>query len=102
FFVDLPDAEARRAIFDIHLRKRSQDPAKLPVDQLVQAADQFSGAEIEQVIVSSLYTAFAETKELDGALVLKEIAATRPLAHTMSERVSALREWARERTVAAN
>ena len=102
FFVDLPDADARRAIFDIHLRKRSQDPAKLPVDQLVQAADQFSGAEIEQVIVSALYTAFAEKKELDGALVLSEIAATRPLAHTMSERVTALRDWARERTVAAN
>ncbi len=102
FFVDLPDADARRAIFDIHLRKRSQDPARLPVDQLVQAAEQFSGAEIEQVIVSALYTAFAEKKELDGALVLKEIAATRPLAHTMSERVTALREWARERTVAAN
>lgn len=41
-------------------------------------------------------------KELDGGLVLREIAATRPLAHTMAERVAALRDWARERTVAAN
>ena len=102
FFVDLPDAEARRAIFDIHLRKRGKDPATLPIDQLVHAAEQFSGAEIEQVIVSALYTAFAERKPVDGALVLREIAATRPLAHTMAERVSALRDWARERTVAAN
>jgi SpoVK/Ycf46/Vps4 family AAA+-type ATPase len=102
FFVDLPDAEARRAIFEIHLHKRGKDAAALPLAELVQATEQFSGAEIEQVIVSALYTAFAEQKQLDGALVLAEIRATRPLAHTMSERVSALREWARERTVGAN
>jgi SpoVK/Ycf46/Vps4 family AAA+-type ATPase len=102
FFVDLPNAEARRAIFEIHLRKRGKDPATLPLDELVQATDQFSGAEIEQVIVAALYTAFAGQKPLDGALLLAEIRATRPLAHTMSERVTALREWARERTVGAN
>ena len=102
FFVDLPDADARRAIFEIHLRKRGKDPQKLPLDELVRAADQFSGAEIEQVIVSALYTAFAESKDIDGALVLREIATTRPLAHTMAERVTGLRDWARERTVAAN
>ncbi len=102
FFVDLPDADARRAIFEIHLRKRGKDPAGLPLQELVIAADQFSGAEIEQVIVSTLYTAFADKQDLDGALMLKEIAATRPLSHTMAERVTALREWARERTVAAN
>jgi SpoVK/Ycf46/Vps4 family AAA+-type ATPase len=102
FFVDLPDAEARRAIFDIHLRKRGKDPASLPLDELVHATDQFSGAEIEQVIVAALYTAFAEQKSLDGVLVLTEIGATRPLSQTMAERVTALREWARERTVGAN
>ena len=73
-----------------------------PSRELVTATPDFSGAEIEQVIVSALYTAFAEKKQLDAALLLQEVAATRPLAHTMSERVSALREWARERTVAAN
>ena len=102
FFVDLPDAEARRAIFDIHLRKRGRDAATLPLDELVAASDQYSGAEIEQVIVSALYTAFAEKKQLDAALLKQEIAATRPLAHTMSERVTSLRDWARERTVPAN
>ena len=102
FFVDLPDAEARRAIFEIHLRKRGKDPATLPLAELVQATDQYSGAEIEQVIVAALYTVFAEQKSLDGAALLAEIRATRPLAHTMAERVTALREWARERTVGAN
>lgn len=102
FFVDLPDAEARAAIFEIHLRKRSKDPGALPISELVNATDGFSGAEIEQVIVSGLYTAFAETRELDGPLLLAEVASTRPLSQTMAERIGALREWARDRTVSAN
>jgi SpoVK/Ycf46/Vps4 family AAA+-type ATPase len=102
FFVDLPNEEARQAILKIHLRKRGQNPDELPLAELVQATTDFSGAEIEQVIVSGLYTAFAEQKRLDAALLKAEIAATRPLAHTMSERVGALRAWARERTVSAN
>ncbi len=102
FFVDLPNEEARTAIFDIHLRKRGKDPAELQLGELVKATADFSGAEIEQVIVSSLYTAFAEKKPIDARLLLNEIAATRPLAHTMAERVQALRTWARERTVSAN
>jgi SpoVK/Ycf46/Vps4 family AAA+-type ATPase len=102
FFVDLPNEEARRAIFEIHLRKRDKDPASIPMDELVQASHDFSGAEIEQVIVSGLYTAFAEKKLLDGPLLLSEIAATRSLAQTMGERITALREWARDRTVSAN
>ncbi|MGH7554799.1 MAG: AAA family ATPase [Longimicrobiales bacterium] len=102
FFVDLPDAESRHAIFDIHLRKRSQNPSAFDLQGLVAASEGFSGAEIEQVIVSALYSAFAGSGALDTKLILSEVAGTRPLSHTMAERVHGLREWARERTVAAN
>lgn len=102
FFVDLPDNDSRRAIFQIHLRKRSQDPASFDLDRLVTAADGFSGAEIEQAIVSALYTAFAGQAVLTSDLVAREIASTRPLSTVMAERVQSLRDWAAGRTVAAN
>ena len=102
FFVDLPNEEARTAIFEIHLRKRGKVPSSFAIPQLVAATDEFSGAEIEQVIVAGLYTAFSEQRELTTEALLKEIAATRPLAFTMSERINWLRDWARERTVSAN
>jgi SpoVK/Ycf46/Vps4 family AAA+-type ATPase len=102
FFVDLPNDVARQAIFEIHLRKRGKAAQQFELPRLVAATAQFSGAEIEQVIVSALYTAFAENKELTTELMLSEIAATRPLAHTMAERVGWMRDWARERTVSAN
>jgi SpoVK/Ycf46/Vps4 family AAA+-type ATPase len=102
FFVDLPDAAARKSIFEIHLRKRGKAPDQFDLDELVQVTDQFSGAEIEQVVVSGLYTAFSENKPLTTASLLSEVNATRPLAYTMAERVAWLRDWARERTVSAN
>lgn len=101
FFVDLPPAEARRAIFEIHLKKRRRDPARFKIDELVAASDGFSGAEIEQAVVASLYTAFSLKRTLDTALILSELRGTRPLSETMREKVDALRNWARERAVSA-
>ena len=102
FFVDLPVVETRKDILAIHLRKRKQDPAKFDTDALAGATEGFSGAEIEQVIVSGLYTAFASGAALTTATLRAEIARTRPLSRTMAERLSALREWASDRTVAAH
>src|SRR5690606_33663122 len=99
FFVDLPDAEARAAIFRIHLSRRGHDPGRFDLAELVRATDGFSGAEIEQAIVSALYTAFASGGALDTPLLLDEIRRTRPLSVTMAERVAALRRWAEGRTV---
>ncbi len=102
FFVDLPNAESRRAILEIHLRKRKQDPAAFHLETLITASDGFSGAEIEQVIVSALYTVLAANRALDTEALLAEAKQTRPLSVVMAERVAGLREWARGRTVSAN
>jgi len=101
FFVDLPGAESRQALFVIHLKKRGYEPAEFDLPAVVQASEGFSGAEIEQAIVSALYAAFASGARLTGALLMRELAGTHPLSRTMAERVAALREWARDRTVSA-
>jgi SpoVK/Ycf46/Vps4 family AAA+-type ATPase len=102
FFVDLPNADARRAILSIHLGKRGQDPDAFDTAALVAATDGFSGAEIEQAIVAALYTAFAGSAAIDTGLMVAEIEATRPLSEVMAERIAALRQWAHGRTVIAN
>jgi len=99
FFIDLPSLSNRRDILTIHLRKRCLDPAQLDLDELAKAADGFSGSEIEQAIVSAMYTAHAQERELTEADLLTEIRQTRPLSVLMSERVEELRQWAAERTV---
>lgn len=102
FFVDLPDAEARTQVFDLHLRRRVLDPAGFDLPALAHAAEGFSGAEIEQAIVSALYAAHAQGAPVDDALLHDELRGTRPLSVVMREQVAALRAWARERTVPAD
>jgi hypothetical protein len=69
---------------------------------LAAASEGFSGAEIEQVVVSSLYAVFATGGTLGMEDVSAEIARTRPLSATMQERVQGLREWSRARAVLAH
>lgn len=102
FFVDLPADDARGAIFEIHLRKRKQVPGRFDLELLSQASEGYTGAEIEQVVVSALYAAQAQDSELSDELLLDELARTRPLSTVMAEQVQGLRHWAEGRTVSAN
>lgn len=102
FFVDLPRAEVRSEIFDIHLRQRQLDPEMFDLAQLAAATEGFSGAEIEQAVVAGLYAAHARNVKVKTEHLLEEIKQTRPLSVVMAEKVSALREWAAERTVGAD
>ncbi len=102
FFVDLPDAESRAAIFSIHLKRRGKDPAKFDIETLAKAADGFSGAEIEQVVVSGLYGAFSANCELTNDMLIAETGRTKPLSVIRAEQIEDLREWASERTVSAH
>ncbi len=99
FFVDLPGTANRREILMIHLRKRHLDPAQFDLNSLVEATDGFSGSEIEQVIVSGMYTAHAQGREIMQDDLLAEIKQTRPLSVVMAEKVEEIRAWAAARTV---
>ena len=102
FFVDLPKAAVRETIFQIHLQKRELDPEEFDLTQLVSASEGFSGAEIEQAIVAGLYSSHAASKPLDTEHLLAEINTTKPLSVLMSEKITALRQWATDRTVPAD
>ena len=101
FFVDLPDKKIREEIFSIHLRRRNQPPSGYELPMLAEASEGFSGAEIEQVIVSALYTAHSSEERLSTDILLDEIQRTQPLSVVMAEKMAYLREWARNRTVPA-
>jgi hypothetical protein len=100
FFIDLPQAQARQEIFAIHLRLRKQNPAAFDLETLARASDSFSGAEIEQVVVTALYGLVAEgAPELTEERLLAEIRRAIPLARSRAEEIAELRETARERFV---
>ena len=102
FFVDLPTPAARREILGIHARKRSVALTEPQIEVLAARSEGFSGAELEQAVVSAMYSANANGKTCDAALIAAELQATRPLSVVMSEKIAELRDWAAERTVPAD
>ncbi len=97
FFVDLPNHEERTSIFNIHLSKRRTDISRFDLSQLGNVSEGFSGAEIEQAVIAAMYEAFAQEREFTQLDIISAVKSTTPLSRTMTEQVSALRDWARLR-----
>jgi SpoVK/Ycf46/Vps4 family AAA+-type ATPase len=102
FFVDLPNREARVHILNIHAHKRGVILTAEDLGALADRSEGFSGAELEQAVVSSLFTAHSQKSPATAALLAAEMDATRPLSTVMEEHITALRDWASERTVPAD
>ena len=101
FFVDLPDAESREQLLKIHLKKRELKPEDFELKKIVDATVDFSGAEIEQAIISALYRASTEKEVISTRHIIEQIKSTKPLSIIKKEGISALRAWAKERTIPA-
>jgi hypothetical protein len=102
FFVDLPSADERRSIWNIHLgyRQRHADPgllARLDLPALAEASEGYSGAEIAAAVVEGAFAALAEGEELQDRHLVSALAASPPLSRTREEELGALRAWARGR-----
>jgi SpoVK/Ycf46/Vps4 family AAA+-type ATPase len=95
FFLDLPEKEEREEIFKIHLQTfRPNSWKSFDYNQLAQASESFSGAEIRQSIIEGMYHAFYEKREFtteDICMALKELI---PLAHLESDQMIRLQQWA--------
>lgn len=102
FFVDLPKPNVRMEIFAIHLKKRNREPEKFDLDKLADASEGYSGAEIEQAIISALHEAYAHDSDLDTKRILSALKTSPPLSVTMAESVQNLLAWARGRCVPAD
>lgn len=102
FFVDLPDVAARKEILNLHLAKRQLTAADFDLDEIAKASAGFSGAELEQAVVSAQYSAYADESKLGTQHLLQEINLTQPLSVVLAEEIAQLRQWARTRTVSAN
>ncbi len=97
FFVDLPTPDERKTIFAIHLGLRKQDPKRFDLDALSAATNGFSGAEIEQCVISALYRSLRSKEPLTTESIVQSVRATVPLSVSRREDIDALRESAQGR-----
>lgn len=97
FFVDLPRALEREEIFRIHLVKRNRKPEAFDLKELAKFSEGFSGSEIEQAVISAMYQAFTEGREVETKDMVRALQETVPLSQTMEEKIKELRDWAKTR-----
>ncbi len=102
FFIDLPNEEERVEIFRIHLQKRGIDPDALEVNRLRRITQGWTGAEIEQTVVSALTNVRLENKTMSFEELHRAALNVIPLSKTMREQVDHIRSWAYDRAVRAS
>jgi SpoVK/Ycf46/Vps4 family AAA+-type ATPase len=106
FFVGLPSDKERGEILNIHVRKYGRDPGEIftgnALNGCVEASKDFSGAELEEAVVSGLYSAFYKEEELSAAAIEKAISQTNPLAKSKSAQLDAMAQWASKNAVNAS
>jgi SpoVK/Ycf46/Vps4 family AAA+-type ATPase len=93
FLLDLPDADERRAILDLQLKRRRPEH-QLPLDVVVDRTAGFSGAELEQVVIEAMHQAFSQLREFGEADLISAAAQLVPLSRTAREQLEALQHWA--------
>jgi SpoVK/Ycf46/Vps4 family AAA+-type ATPase len=102
FFVDLPLPDEMTEIFKIHLSRRGIDPAAFTLGNLTQFTNGWTGAEIEQCVVSAITRARLEDRDVTEHDLIGIAAKTVPLSRTMKEQITHIRAWAFERAVRAS
>ena len=96
-FVDLPTRDDRVDIFRVHLAKRQRDPDRFDLQTLAQAAEGFSGAEIEAAVKGGLLDAFRDgARAVTTGDVLARVRSIRPTSDVKREEIEELRRWAKE------
>jgi len=98
FFIDLPSLKERAEIISIHLRKRNRSPDHFEPYAVAEVTEKFSGAELEELVISAMFYAFAQDREVVTQDLLRQARDSVPLAITMDDKVKALKDWAQFRT----
>ena len=95
FYLGLPTREEREAIFTVHLKKyRANLIDNFQVSLLGNLTKEFSGAEIEQVVIEAMRLGFNEDREFTNDDLVVSIQNLVPLARTKSKELVTLQKWA--------
>jgi hypothetical protein len=102
FFVDLPLDEERIEIFKIHISRRGMDVSQFSLEQLTEFTKEWTGAEIEQCVISALTKARLADRDVTTQDLINIAVKMVPLSRTMSEQIRHIRGWAFDRAVRAS
>ena len=91
FFVDLPNADERRKIIEIHLKKRKKWNSEFDTcfpEEIIKNTEGFNGADLEAVVKGAIENAFINNrKEITAGNLLVEIRNTNSISKTMKDKI---------------
>ncbi len=94
FYVELPSDNDRMEIIRIHLAKRDIPINRFDYAPLVKVTEGFNGAEIEQGVLSAVFRAFSQSREVNQNDLYIALETIVPLSTTMKEQIKTLERWA--------
>jgi ATP-dependent 26S proteasome regulatory subunit len=98
FFVGLPETDERKEIFKIHLAKKNRDWTKFNLDELAEASNKYTGAEIEKAVKEGIARCYHDGKrELTTQDLVQAIQDTKPISRVMDKQITDMQDWARNR-----
>ncbi|MBI5623311.1 MAG: AAA family ATPase [Elusimicrobia bacterium] len=102
FFCDLPTDAERAEILKIHLDRNGADLKDFDLKFLIYCTKEWSGAEIEQAVISARVEARQAGRRMTMQDIEKQTDRMVPLSKTMAEQVKAIRDWAYNRATPAS
>jgi SpoVK/Ycf46/Vps4 family AAA+-type ATPase len=102
FFIDLPNDEERKQIFEIHLKRNGADPSNFDRVFLAAATKGWNGAEIEQAILSARVDAYHDRRPFTIDDITRNTSRMVALSKTMEEQMKKIRSWAFGRATPAS
>lgn len=102
FFIDLPTEKERADIFKIHLSKLKRDPANFDISKAAICSEGYSGAEIENSLMSAMYDAYDSDTELDDSYIYAAIKRFKPLSEKRKDEIEKMREWGLKNAINAS
>jgi SpoVK/Ycf46/Vps4 family AAA+-type ATPase len=102
FFVDLPNDEERKQIFEIYLRRYGADLKEFDLVFLAAATKGYNGAEIENAVVSARIEAYHDGRTFTIDDITRNTSRMVPLSKTMEDQMKRIRSWAFGRATPAS
>nr|AUG32783.1 AAA ATPase superfamily:AAA-protein [Paulinella longichromatophora] len=94
FLLGLPTFKERQAILNLHLKRHRPDH-DIPLESIVDRTENFSGAELEQIVIEAMHLAFGQNRDFNELDMIQAAGTIIPLAKTVREKMAILMEWAK-------
>ena len=109
FYFALPTVDEREAIFDLHFNKRGHKLSKKVLKQIAKETDKYTGAEIEQIVISAIRKAYVRMKKNNNKkyeISIDDLKAAQesviPVAVSSRETINELEDWVKGRALYSN